>query len=67
MGTKRFFEGGFWNIFDTIVVFCCVFMFLLMLVSSSLSLFIFEELSEEILLITWSLFQTLRMILIAKK
>ena len=46
MGTKRFFEGGYWNVFDAIVVFGCVFTFLLMLVSSSLSLFIFEEVSE---------------------
>jgi hypothetical protein len=38
-----------------------------MLISSSLSLFIFEEVSEEILLITWSVFQTLRIIFIAKK
>jgi hypothetical protein len=67
MGMKRFIEGGFWNIFDAVVVFGCVFLFLLMLVSSSLSLLIFEEVSEEILLIGWSLFQTLRMIFIAKK
>ena len=40
---------------------------IMMLISSSFSLFIFEEVSEEILLITWSLFQTLRMIFIAKK
>ena len=56
MGTKRFFEGGYWNVFDAIVVFGCVFTFLLMLISSSFSLLIFEEVSEEILLITWSLF-----------
>ena len=53
--------------FDAIVVFGCLFTFMLMLISSSFSLFIFEEVSEEILLITWSLFQTLRMIFIAKK
>ena len=67
MGAKRFFEGGYWNVFDAIVVFGCLFTFMLMMVSSSFSLFIFEEVSEEILLITWSLFQTLRMIFIAKK
>lgn len=67
MGTKRFFEGGYWNVFDAIVVFGCVFTFLLMMISSSFQVLIFEEVSEEILLITWSLFQTLRMIFIAKK
>lgn len=68
LGVKRFFEGGFWNIFDAIVVFCCTFLFLLSLVSSSLSVVvIFEEVSEEILLISWSLFQSLRLIFIAKK
>jgi hypothetical protein len=67
MGAKRFFEGGYWNVFDAIVVFGCLFTFMLMMISSSFSLFIFEEVSEEILLITWSLFQTLRMIFIAKK
>jgi hypothetical protein len=67
MGMKRFFEGGYWNIFDAIVVFGCIFTFVLMLISNSLSILIFEEVSEEILLITWSLFQTLRMIFIVKK
>lgn len=32
MGIKRFFDGGFWNVFDAIVVFGCVFLFLLSLV-----------------------------------
>jgi hypothetical protein len=67
LGVKRFFDGGFWNMFDAIVVFCCVFLFLLSLVQSSFSVHIFEEVSEEILLISWSLFQSLRMIFIAKK
>jgi hypothetical protein len=67
LGIKRFLEGGYWNVFDAIVVFGCVFTFLVTLLSKSLSLLIFEEVSEEILLITWSLFQSLRMIFIAKK
>ena len=67
MGVKRFFDGGFWNVFDAIVVFGCVFLFLLSLLQSSFSVHIFEEVSEEILLISWSLFQSLRMIFIAKK
>ena len=67
LGTKRFFEGGFWNIFDAIVVVGCVFLFALMMISKTVSVVIFEEVSEEILLVAWSLFQTLRMIFIAKK
>ena len=67
LGPRRFFEGGFWNVFDAIVVLGCLVLFALMLISRSLSLIIFEEVSEEILLVAWSLFQTLRMIFIAKK
>lgn len=67
LGFKRFFDGGFWNVFDAFVVFGCVLLFLLSLIQSSFSVHIFEEVSEEILLISWSLFQTLRMIFIAKK
>ena len=67
LGVKRFFEGGFWNIFDAIVVLGCVLLFALMMISRSMSMIIFEEVSEEILLVAWSLFQTLRIIFIAKK
>lgn len=67
LGIKRFFEGGFWNIFDAIVVLGCVLLFALMMISRSMSMIIFEEVSEEILLVAWSLFQTLRIIFIAKK
>ena len=66
-GVRRFIDGGFWNIFDAIVVLGCVFLFVLMLVSRSMSILFFEEVSEEILLVGWSLFQTFRMIFIAKK
>lgn len=66
-GIRRFIDGGFWNIFDAIVVLGCVFLFVLMMLSRSLSILIFEEVSEEILLVSWSLFQTFRMIFIAKK
>ena len=67
LGIKRFFEGGFWNIFDAIVVLGCVLLFALMMISRSMSMIIFEEVSEEILLVAWSLFQTLGIIFIAKK
>lgn len=56
MGFKRFFEGGYWNVFDAIVVVGCLILFLLMMISQSTSLLIFEEVSEEILLVAWSLF-----------
>ena len=67
MGYKRFFEGGFWNVFDAVVVSGCVLLFVMELLSKSGVILIFEEVSEEILLLCWSLFQTLRMIFIAKK
>lgn len=67
MGVRRFFQGGFWNIFDTIVVIGCILIFILMLLSQSGTVLILEELSEELLLIGWSIFQTFRMIFIAKK
>lgn len=33
LGIKRFFEGGFWNIFDCIVVVGCILLFLVILIS----------------------------------
>ena len=55
-GIKRFFEGGLWNIFDAVVVVGCVVIFTLTMISRSMPLIIFEEVSEEILLLSWSLF-----------
>lgn len=55
------------NILDTLVVFGSIFLFLLMIISSSSTVKIFEEVSEELILVFWSIFQTLRMILIIKK
>lgn len=67
LGVKRFVQGGIWNLFDSLVVLCCLTLFILMLVSKSGSNLTLGEVSEEIMLIIWSLFQTLRMIFIAKK
>lgn len=33
VGMRRFLEGGFWNIFDCVVVVGCIFLFLVILVS----------------------------------
>ena len=67
MGGRRFFQGGFWNMFDTVVVSGCILLFILMMLSRSGAILVFEEVSEEILLIIWSVFQTMRMIFYAKK
>jgi hypothetical protein len=67
MGLRRFLNGGLWNIFDAFVVLGCILLFIAMLLSRSGTVLVLEEISEEILLITWSLFQTFRMIFIAKK
>ena len=66
-GTKRFMRGGLWNIFDFIVVVTCSFMFIIILVSKAGIIKSMEEISEEILLIAWAVFQSFRMIIMAKK
>ncbi|CDW76785.1 UNKNOWN [Stylonychia lemnae] len=67
LGFKRFFSGGILNILDALVVSSCIVLFFIILVSKASSMVLFEELSEELLLIVWSVFQILRMIFIAKK
>ena len=67
-GLKRFFKRNqLWNYFDALVVLGCVLLFLAILLNKQMNLLLLEELSEEVLLIVWSVFQTLRMIFIAKK
>lgn len=56
VGVNRFFKGGPWNLFDTFVVSGCILLFLLILVSKHGNILVFEEISEEILLIVWSVF-----------
>jgi len=67
LGFKRYISGGIWNIFDCVVVLGCLVMFILMLLSKSGVAKALEEVSEELLLIIWSVFQAFRMIMIAKK
>ena len=56
-----------WNIFDGIVVIVCNIVFLVTLFSKTGAVKGFEEASEEGLIVMWCIWQTLRMILIAKK
>jgi hypothetical protein len=67
LGLRRFFEGDLWNLLYAFVVLGCILLFALMMISRSLSMIFFEEVSEEILLVAWSVFQTFRLIFIAKK
>jgi hypothetical protein len=60
-------SGGFYNILDATVVAGCLFLFVAMILSSSGYAKILEEVSEEILLIAWSAFQSMRIFLIVKK
>jgi hypothetical protein len=56
-GFKRFFSNNrLWNIFDSVVVTGCILLFILMLLSRTGVILVFEELSEELLLIVWSVF-----------
>lgn len=56
MGAKRFFEGGYWNVFDAIVVIGCIILFIIITLSKTSQVLIFEEVSEEILLVSWGVF-----------
>lgn len=67
LGVRRFLSGGFWNMFDCVVVVGCILLFLVIFVSQTRSIKLMEEVSEELLLIVWSVFQSMRMIIIAKK
>ena len=55
-----------WNIFDAVVVIFCNAVFAVSLLSKSGKIKGFEEAGEEALIVMWCIWQTLRMILIAK-
>ena len=57
----------YWNIFDALVVTFCNAVFAISLFSKSGAVKGFEEGSEEALIVMWCIWQTLRMVLIAKK
>lgn len=56
-----------WNIFDALVVIVCNVVFSLSLLAKTGAVKGFEEATEEGLIVMWCVWQTLRMILIAKK
>ena len=63
-GFKKYLTKSHWNKLDFLIVFGCNILFLITMISySNLS----EEISEEMLLIFWSIAQSLRMIVFAKK
>ena len=66
-GINKISKLGFYNILDATVVISCILLFGLLILSQSGHARILEEISEEIFLIVWSTFQTLRMVLIVKK
>lgn len=68
VGARKYMcHGGCWNVFDAVVVLLCLVLFVFILVSKASNMILIEELSEELLLIVWSVFQIFRMIFIAKK
>lgn len=68
VGLKKYLcHGGCWNIFDAVVVLLCLVLFVFLFLSKASNMILIEELSEELLLIVWSVFQIFRMIFIAKK
>ena len=73
VGCERYFKdpqsGTFrkWNIFDAIVVSFCNVVFLITLVTKTSPILSLEQGLEEFLIVMWCVWQTLRMILIAKK
>jgi hypothetical protein len=56
VGITKFIKGGFWNIFDFLVVIACVILFLIVLISQTGAIKSLEEVSEEFLLIIWCIF-----------
>ena len=69
MGVRRFIEGTgrLWNWLDAFVVLGSLLFFLAIVFSHSSSSETVEEVSEVVLLVFWALFQTLRVIFIAKR
>ena len=73
IGKQAFFKDPqtglyrWWNVFDALVVIICTLAFISTLLFRAGALKAFGEASEEVLLVSWGIWQTLRIILIAKK
>lgn len=63
-GFKKYLKSGTWNKLDFFIVVSCNLIFLLTIIKKAT---VAEEISEELLLIGWSVFQSLRMLMIARK
>jgi len=63
-GFKKYLKSGTWNKLDFFIVVACNLIFLLSIIKKAT---VAEEVSEELLLIAWSVFQSLRMLMIARK
>ena len=53
---KYLVHGSLWNIFDALVVSTCIILFVFIFLSKASNIILIEELSEEVLLIVWSVF-----------
>ena len=65
VGFKKYMKKSNWNKLDFAIVFGCNILFLITMITPSSTQS--EELSEELLLIVWSIAQSLRMLVIARK
>jgi len=63
-GFKKYLKGGTWNKLDFFIVISCNLIIMLSIFKSEN---VAEPISEELLLIAWSVFQSLRMLMIARK
>ena len=63
-GFKKYLRNSQWNKLDFFIVVSCNIIFL---TSICFRATVYEEISEEVLLIAWSIFQLLRMVMIARK
>mmetsp|Transcript_26268 Transcript_26268/g.25444 ORF Transcript_26268/g.25444 Transcript_26268/m.25444 type:complete len:134 (-) Transcript_26268:459-860(-) len=55
-GCSKYFHGGAWNIIETVVTVLCSLLFISIIVSRSSKLEMLEELGEQLLLISWTVF-----------
>lgn len=71
-GAKKYFRSNsgkyrWWNFFDVFVVFTCNTLFIISVAMKKSPGFNVEEGTEEAILVIWAIWQTMRVILIAKK